>query len=80
MLLDDDLWKTLHLRADQERTTVSQLARLALRKAYSEPADVRKNAMEAVIGIWRDRDDIGPTNEYIRQLRKGSRRKQMLNV
>jgi hypothetical protein len=78
LLLDDDLWKTLHVQADERGTTVSELARQALREKYSDPAARRSEAMEAVIGIWKDRDDIGPTEGYIRQLRKGSRRRQML--
>jgi len=78
LLLDDDLWKTLHIQAGQRGTTVSELARQALREKYSDPAAKRREAMEAVIGIWKERKDIGPTEGYIRQLRKGSRRKQML--
>ncbi len=79
LLLDDDLWKTLHVQADERGTTVSELARQALREKYSNPATRRSEAMEAVIGIWKgSTEDIGPTEGYIRQLRKGSRRRQML--
>jgi hypothetical protein len=78
LLLDDDLWKILHVQADERGTTVSELARQALREKYSDPAALRSEAMEAVIGIWKDRDDIGQAEGYIRQLRKGSRRKRML--
>jgi len=78
LLLDDDLWKTLHIQADQRGTTVSELARQALREKYSDPVAKRRDAMEAVIGLWKDRDDIGPVDGYIRQLRKGGRRRQML--
>lgn len=78
LLLDDDLWKTLHVQADQRGTTVSELARQALREKYSDPAAKRRDAMEAVIGIWKDRDDIGSVDKYVRQLRAGSRRRQML--
>jgi hypothetical protein len=77
LLLDEDLWKTLHVQAEQRGTTVSELARQALREKYSDPAAKRRDAMEAVIGIWKGRD-IGPTERYIRQLRKGSGRRQML--
>jgi hypothetical protein len=78
LLLDDDLWKILHVQADERGTSVSELARQALREKYSNPATRRSEAMEAVIGIWKDREDIGPTEGYIRQVRKGSRRRQML--
>ena len=78
LYLEDDLWKTLHVQADQLGTTVSELARQALRQKYSEPAASRRAAMEAVIGIWKDRDDFGTTERYIRQLRKGGRRRRTL--
>ena len=32
----------------------------------------RKKAMTAIIGLWRDREDIGDTQEYIRELRQGT--------
>jgi len=78
LILDDDLWKTLHIQADQRGTTVSELARQALREKYSDPVAKRRDAMEAVIGIWKDRGDLGATEGYIRQLRKGSRRRLTL--
>ena len=77
LFLDDDLWKVLHVQASQLGTTVSELARQALREKYSDPAAKRRDAMEAVIGIWKDRNDIGSSAEYIGQLRKGGRRRRM---
>jgi hypothetical protein len=59
-------------------TTVSELARQALLEKYSGPAAKRRDAMEAVIGIWKDRDDIGLAERYVRQLREGGCGKQML--
>jgi hypothetical protein len=29
--------------------------------------------MEAVIGIWKDRTDIGDSTEYVRKLRRDTR-------
>jgi hypothetical protein len=78
LFLDEDLWKVLHVRAGQLGTTVSELARQALREKYSDPAAKRRDAMEAVIGIWKDRDDIGSTEKYVRESRKGSGRRRML--
>ena len=78
LFLEDDLWKSLRLQADQMGTTVSELARRALREKYAEPAAIRQKAMEAVIGIWKDREDIGSVERYVRQLRTGSRRRKML--
>jgi hypothetical protein len=79
LYLEDDLWKTLHIQAKLLGTTVSELARQALRQKYADPSASRRNAMEAVIGIWKNREDIGSAEQYVQQLRKGSgRRKQML--
>lgn len=66
------------MQAGKLGTTVSELTRQALREKYSDPAANRRDAMEAVIGIWKDRKDIVRTEDYIRQLRTGTRRSRML--
>ena len=77
LYLEDDLWQALQLRARQSGATMSALVRKAIRDVYIGAATDRKAAMAGIIGLWKDRDDIGPIGKYIRQLRKGSRRKQM---
>ena len=37
----------------------------------------RKTAMQAVVGIWKDRTDIGSTEAYVRGLRRGTRLKRL---
>jgi hypothetical protein len=71
LYLEDDLWQALQLRARQSGTTMSELARKALREAYI--GSDRKSAMAGVVGLWKDRDDIGDPAEYIRKLRRGTR-------
>lgn len=78
LFLEDDLWKALHIQAGQLGTTVSELARQALREKYSNPDSRRREAMEAAIGVWKDRGDMGSTENYIRRLRNGSRRRKAL--
>ena len=29
--------------------------------------------MQALVGIWKDHEDLPPTDAYLRQLRKGKR-------
>jgi hypothetical protein len=70
---DEDLWKVLQVRARQEKTTVSELVRQAVRERYLSKAEERKAAMTAVIGIWKDRDDIQDSTEYVGQLRSDRR-------
>jgi hypothetical protein len=33
----------------------------------------RKQAFENVIGLWKDRDDLGDAEEYVRAIRRGLR-------
>jgi hypothetical protein len=40
-----------------------------------EPRKDRRDAVEAVVGIWKDRDDLGSTEEYLRRLHSGTHRR-----
>jgi hypothetical protein len=73
LYLDDDLWSGLHTRARQEGTTISELVRAAVRERYLAPADTRKKAMQSVVGIWKNRQDVEDTEAYVRGLRRGTR-------
>ena len=73
LYLDDDLWAVLHERARFEKTTVSELARRAIKEKYLGDHDKRAAAMDAVVGMWKDRTDIGDSTEYVRNLRKSKR-------
>jgi Arc/MetJ family transcription regulator len=73
LYLDDDLWTVLRLQARIEKTTISELVRRAVRERYSVDREKRKRAMEAVIGIWKDRTDIRDSTEYVRKLRRDTR-------
>ena len=73
LYLDDDLWRELHARAKTAKTTISELVREAVRERYAGNFEERKKAMRDVVGIWRDRKDIGSAEAYVRTLRKGTR-------
>ena len=73
LYLDEDLWTTLRLRSRQEGTTVSELVRKAVRERYLGKSDERKRAMQAFVGIRKDRSDMADPESYIRELRRGSR-------
>ena len=74
LYLDDDLWNTLHTRARSEGTTISALVRHAARERYLGNLDERREAMEAIVGIWKDRTDLpDSTEEYVRSLRRDTR-------
>ena len=73
LYLDDDLWEALHLKARQTGTTISELVRGAARERYLGSLEARKKAMRAVMGLWKDREDIGDSTRYVRNLRRGTR-------
>lgn len=80
MYIEDDLMEALQVQARLEKTTVSDLLRTAAREKYLGSREQRAAAMMAIVGMWRDREDIGDTEEYIRNLRRGDRRKKMLKT
>ena len=73
LYLDEDIWKALHILSRQRRTSISELVRQAIRDRYISSRADRNKAMQALVGIWRDRDEIRDTEKYVRRLRKGKR-------
>jgi len=68
----------IHREADpalprRENTTTSELARQALRERYGVDLEERRKAMMGIVGIWKDRGDIGDSTEYIRKMRRSTR-------
>ena len=73
LYLEDDLWKTLHILARQSRSTVSELARKAIREKYLGDAARRKEALLSAVGLWKNRTELPSTERYVRGLRKDDR-------
>jgi Ribbon-helix-helix protein, copG family len=73
LYLDDDMWKALHIRSRQSGTPISELVRQAVRDKYGNPLAHRRQAMQAWVGLWKDRSDLPDSETYVRQLRKGGR-------
>lgn len=73
LYLDDDLWNALHARARTQGTTVSDLVRQAAREHYLGNLDERRKAMQAFVGIRKERSKFINPVGYVRQLRRGSR-------
>jgi hypothetical protein len=73
LYLDEDIWKALHIQSRQRRTSISNLVRQAIRERYISSRADRSKAMQALVGMWRDRDEIRDTEKYVRRLRKGKR-------
>jgi hypothetical protein len=73
LYLDEDLWNALRARARREATTISDLVRQAARERYLGKLDVRRDAMEAFIGLRKDTPEPADSVEYVRSLRRGRR-------
>jgi len=67
------LWHVLHTRARKEGTTVSDLVRQAARERYLGKLEERREAMQALVGIRKDRSDLSASVGYARRLRQGRR-------
>ena len=76
LYLDEDLWNALHFHARLNGQTISELVRKAARDKYMGNPEERLAAMDAVVGLWRDRKDIENSDVYIRKMRTGSRQKK----
>ena len=73
LYLQESIWKTLHLRSRQQGTSISELVRQAVREKYGNFPANRKDAMQALVGLRKNRRDLPDTATYVRKLRKGKR-------
>jgi predicted DNA-binding ribbon-helix-helix protein len=73
LYLDDQLWKTLHERAKSTGTTISELVRTAARERYVGNLQERRSAMQALVGLRKDRYNFKSSEKYVRRLRRGTR-------
>ena len=73
LYLDEDLWGTLHARAQSQRTTVSELVRAAVRERYLGNHGQRMKAMQAFVGIRKQASGAPDAVEMVRSLRRGER-------
>ena len=79
LYLDDNLWNALHTRARNQKTTVSELVREAVRERYLGKRDEQLKAMQEFVGIRSERSDVPDTAEYVRSLRRGGRLDRLHN-
>ena len=73
--LDDRQRRKLDRVAKRTRRTVSDLIREAIDARYA--ATPREDFLDALrtgaFGVWKERDDLGRTDAYVRRQRSGSR-------
>jgi hypothetical protein len=73
LYLHEDIWKVLHIRSRQQRTSISDLVRQAVREKYGSSPVGRREAMQALVGLRKDLKDYPDSTAYVRRLRKGRR-------
>jgi hypothetical protein len=77
LYLHEDVWKALHIRSRQQRTTISELVRPAVREKYGSSPASRRQAMQAIVGLRKNRKDLRDSEAYVRRLRKGKRLRRL---
>ena len=74
--LSDQQFSALGDLSKERGKSISELVSVAVEQFLSTRADIDVDRVLANIraarGIWSDRDDIGSTEEYVRNLRKGT--------
>jgi predicted DNA-binding protein len=73
--LDDRQRRKLDRVAKRTRRTVSDLIREAVDARYA--ATPKEDFLDALrtgaFGVWKERPDLGPTDTYVRRIRRGNR-------
>ena len=79
LYLDDDMHRRLRDLARKQGRTVSELVREALVRTYGKPdVDRLEATLNAIAGLWCDRDDLPDTDAYVRRFRSGTRLRRLL--
>lgn len=73
LYLDDDLWTALSSRAEAEKTSISELVRVAARDRYLSKQEERQKAMAAIVGLRSGRLHEKDSAQEVRELRQDSR-------
>ncbi len=77
LYLDEGVHARLRSLARRQGRTISDLVRDLLSRALGGGvADERLASLRAIEGLWRDREDVGPTDAYVRRLRRDTRRRR----
>jgi len=71
--LRNSIWETLRVRSREQGTSVSGLVCRAVCEKYGDSLSSRRDAMQALVGLRKNRRELRDTATYVRKLRKGSR-------
>jgi hypothetical protein len=77
LYLDEAIHARLRDLARKQKRTITDLVREALLRAYGAGGDdERLDTLEAMRGLWRDREDMTDSRAYVRRLRSDTSRKR----
>ena len=72
--LTNEQWRELTILSSEQNVPISALIRRAIDRFYKHNGhDDFDQALDAVAGMWKDRTDIGTTDDYVRSLRDDNR-------
>jgi hypothetical protein len=71
LYLDERLLDVLKVQARISKSTVSDVVTQVLREKYLSPR--RIEILKSMVGLWKDRNDIEDSTEYVRKLRRNRR-------
>ncbi len=78
LYIDDDLANILSMVSRQRGTTVSELVRVCIREKFGGKQKVDKVTLaKQLAGIWKNRRDLGGTEEHVRRLRRDTRTERL---
>lgn len=77
LYIEDDIFKALKEISHEQMVSISELVRKAIRKVYikEKPADA-DTILKKAAGIWKNRKDMLSADEYVRQMRRNTRRER----
>lgn len=74
--LTDEEWRNLNLFSRRKNVSVAKLIRDAIDLMYLKKKGMNfLEALDSISGLWKDRNDLGKTEEYVRKARKDTRKK-----
>jgi len=75
--LSDQQFDTLRTLSMEYNKSISEILNIAVDQLFSVNEEHNTNLakMRMAKGIWSDRDDIHDTDEYVREIRKGTSRR-----
>ena len=73
LYLEENLWEILQIQSRQTGLTMSELVRESVRERYLGGTARRQEVFQALVGNRKDREEFADSEQYVRDLRRGSR-------